>query len=65
MSTPVLAVFRPRDNDIAVFVEDGRHGHRAVAVDIEEARALHGALGNALKCADALAAGEPRKAVNG
>lgn len=47
----VLAVFRPRSNDIAVYADDGRHGHRANAFSVEEATQLHDTLGTALKLA--------------
>lgn len=57
----VLAVFRPRSNDIAIYAEDGRHGPRASAFSIEEAQALHATLGTALHLASCRE--QPLKAV--
>lgn len=56
----VLAVFRPRSNDIAVYAED-RHGHRASAFSVEEATRLHETLGTALRLASCRE--QPLKAV--
>lgn len=60
---PVTAVFRPRRGDIAVIVSDGKGFSSATALSVVEARALHGALGGALKLADCAA--EPLTAVEG
>jgi hypothetical protein len=59
-SSGVFAVFRPSENDIALFVDDGE-GRSAVALEVAEARAIHGALDGALRiaaCRD-----EPARAV--
>lgn len=47
----IVAAFRPRENNVALFVENGVE-HAAVALSIDEARRIHGALGQALKLAD-------------
>lgn len=56
----VMAVYRPLERDIALFVEDGDR-HASTAVSIDEARAIHGALGLALRLA--ASAGDPVSAV--
>lgn len=62
MKHAVMAAFRPAKNDIAVFVRDG--GHKAsVVLEIDEARAIYGALGLALRLADCRE--QPLKAVDG
>lgn len=56
----VLAAYRPQSNDIALFLDDGDRS-AAVAVTVAEARAIHGALGTALRLADCR--DDPLKAV--
>lgn len=58
----VLAVFRPLERDIAMFVEDGGR-HSSTTLSLDEARAIHGALELALKLA--AKAGDPIGAVSG
>lgn len=60
MKRSVMALFRPLRRDIALIVVDGAE-HQTVPLSVDEAEAIHGALGQALmlaKCLD-----DPVKAV--
>lgn len=53
MKRGVMAVFRPVKGDIALFLEDGeRNG--CIAMPVEEARAIHDTLHQALRLADSV-----------
>lgn len=57
----VMAVYRPRARTVVVFVAGG--DPEGVELDVREARAVHSALGQALKLADS--AHDPVSAVSG
>ena len=58
----VFATYRPADRDIALLLDDGTR-HAMTNLSVPEARAIHGALGLALKLADC--ADRPLHAVPG
>ena len=62
MRTAVMATFRPSKGDIALHLEQGR-SHASTVLTIDEARAIHGALGRALALAGCAA--DPLSAVDG
>lgn len=47
----VMAAYRPKDDTVALFVEDGERGHGSAILSVGEARAIHSALGLALRLA--------------